>query len=220
MTSRRVRVWDLPTRLFHWVLVICVVLLVITGNIGGDAMAWHFRLGLMVLTLVVFRVLWGFVGGYWSRFAQWFPTPGRTLGYLRGTVKAPLGHNPLGAWSVLALLVLLALQVSSGLMSDDEIAFAGPLTRFVSGDWVALATKYHKHIGKLVLMLLIVLHVAAVVYYKLAKRDDLIRPMIHGDKTTDEPTTESRDTLSTRLLALAMLAVGVALAGYVWSLST
>jgi cytochrome b len=104
-----VRIWDLPTRLFHWALAVCVIGLVITGNVGGNAMVWHFRLGYVVLTLVLFRLVWGLVGGHWSRWASLPLHPRHALAYLRShaTARPMAGHNPLGSWSVVAMLVLL-----------------------------------------------------------------------------------------------------------------
>ena len=145
-----VRIWDLPTRLFHWALAACVIGLIVSAKVGGDAMNWHFRLAYAVFTLLVFRVLWGLVGGHWSRFATFFPTPGRIARYLGGRAPASetAGHSAVGALSVLAMMAALVLQVASGLFTDDEIAFAGPLTSLVSGDWVGRATTWHKGWGR------------------------------------------------------------------------
>ena len=136
-----VRVWDLPTRLFHWALVVCVIGQIITANVGGNWMNWHLRLGYTVLTLLLFRLVWGFVGGHWSRFSSFLYAPSTVLNYLRGQARPEhrVGHNPLGAFSVFALLAILLLQVGSGLFSDDEIAFTGPLVSLVSGEAVSLA---------------------------------------------------------------------------------
>jgi cytochrome b len=206
-----VRVWDMPTRLFHWCLVVLVVALVVTGNIGGNAMAWHFRAGYAVLTLLLFRLVWGFIGGYWSRFVNFIRGPSVILNYLKGqgAPEHSVGHNPVGAGSVLAMLTFLLAQVGSGLMSDDDISFAGPLTSLVSNATVQAATFYHKEIGKVVLIVLVVLHVAAIVYYRKKKKTDLITPMIKGDKfvATAAPLPSSVDTGKTRLLALVVLAL-------------
>ena len=121
-----VRVWDLPTRLFHWLLVGCVVALIVTGNMGGDMMVWHARCGFAVLTLVLFRLGWGFWGGHWSRFKQFDLHPKAALTYVRdiqhGVHSPQLGHNPLGAWSVCFVLLLLALQIAhSHLIRSDNV---------------------------------------------------------------------------------------------------
>jgi cytochrome b len=204
-----VRVWDLPTRLFHWALALCVVGLVITANVGGNWMTWHLRLGYAVLTLLLFRIVWGLVGGYWSRFSSFIYAPGTVLAYLRGQGRAEhrVGHNPLGAFSVFGLLAILLLQVGTGLFSDDEIAFTGPLASLVSGDTVSLATGYHKNVGKLIVLALVFLHLGAIVFYKLVKKDNLVRPMISGDKQMDSPVRSATDTTTTRLLALLVLAL-------------
>ncbi len=202
-----VRVWDLPTRLFHWGLVACVVGLIITGNVGGNAMVWHGRLGYAVLTLLLFRLVWGLVGGRWSRFASFLYGPSTIVAYLRGQGRPEhrVGHNPLGMLSVLALLLILLAQVGSGLFADDEIAFTGPLAGLVSGDWVRQATSYHKNVGKLILIALVALHLGAIAFYKLVKRESLVRPMIVGDKSVPTPVPASQDDTRSRLLALGLL---------------
>lgn len=211
-----IRIWDLPTRLFHWTLALCVVALIVTAKLGGNAMNWHLRLGYAVLALLVFRLLWGLVGGHWSRFASFFPTPGRLLRYLSGrsTPEETAGHTPLGALSVFALLGVLAVQVTTGLMSDDEIAFAGPLTARVSGDTVSAATGWHAGWGQWLVIGLVALHVLAVVYYQL-RRKGLVRAMLVGDKRLAQPVPASRDGARTRLLALLLLALGAGIAWWV-----
>ena len=206
-----IRVWDLPTRLFHWLLAAAVVGLVITANVGGNWMNWHLRLGYLVLTLLLFRLVWGFVGGHWSRFGSFLYAPSSLIAYLQGRAKLEhrVGHTPLGALSVFALLLVLLAQVTTGLMSDDEIAFFGPLVRFVSGDTVALATSYHKNVGKFIVIGLVVLHVAAIAFYKWVKKDNLVRPMLVGDKQMPASfkVPQARDSLASRVLALMVLAV-------------
>ena len=205
---KSVRIWDLPTRLFHWLLVLAVVGLVITGNVGGDAMVWHFRLGYCVLTLLLFRLVWGFVGGYWSRFGSFVRMPWTVLDYLRGkNLPLAAGHNPLGAYSVLALLLAAALQATAGLMSDDEVMAAGPLVAKVPSDWVVWASFMHTKVFKAVLIALVVVHVLAILWYRFKKNDNLVRPMITGDKTIAQDVTPSRDDLYTRLAALVVLAL-------------
>lgn len=202
-----IRVWDLPTRLFHWLLAACVIGLVITGSVGGNWMNWHLRLGYAVLTLLLFRLVWGFIGGHWSRFATFVYAPSSVVAYLRGRARPEhsVGHSPLGALSVFALLLILAAQVGTGLMSDDEIAFFGPLVRFVSGDTVAMATGYHKNVGKFIVMALVLLHVAAILFYRLVKKQRLVHPMVVGDKQLALNAPSARDTGLTRVLALVVL---------------
>ena len=216
----RLRVWDLPTRLFHWLLVVAVVGLIVTGNVGGAWMNLHFRLGYCVLALLLFRLAWGLLGGYWSRFAQFIYSPLTLLRYLQGQSKPEheLGHSPTAALSVLALLLVLSLQVVSGLLSDDEISFTGPLSRFAPSEWVSLATTYHAEWGKFVLIGLVVLHLLAIGYYKWVQKTPLVAAMITGDKSTDLLQPASQDGVAQRILAL-VLAIGcVALAVLVASL--
>lgn len=205
----RIRIWDLPTRVFHVLLILCIVGLVITGEVGGDAMRFHFLLGYAVLSLVFFRLVWGLVGGHWSRFIHFVPKPSSLTAYVRALrsqqIRPHAGHNPLGALSVLAMLCVLLLQVFSGFMSDDEISNSGPWTALVSSNWVEWATQYHSEVGKALLLSLIGLHVFAVLFYKYMKKDDLISPMLHGDKNVPEGTPASRDTFTSRLFALGVL---------------
>ena len=206
--THQVRIWDLPTRLFHWALVLCVIGLFITGKTGGDAMNWHFRLGYAALTLVLFRIVWGFIGGRWSRFTRFFPTPARVLRYLRGQPlpEDKAGHNPLGALSVFALLLLMAVQAVTGLFSYDEIAFAGPLSGLVSNRAVSLATSCHKSWGQGLIIAFIALHVLAIIVYTVLKHG-LLWPMIVGDKALDADLPPARDSAGTRILALLVLIV-------------
>jgi cytochrome b len=219
-----VRVWDLPTRLFHWVLALAVVALVVTAKIGGAAMVWHFRLGYLVLALVVFRILWGLVGGRWSRFASFVRGPGTVLRYLRGDSRADehldVGHNPLGSLSVLALLFFLALQVGTGLVADDEIANVGPLNRFVSSAAASQATHWHKDYGQWILLALVALHVLAILFYLFGKGKNLVRPMISGDKPLPPGTPPAADGAAPRLLALVLAAGSGGLAFWVSRLAT
>lgn len=204
--QHKIRVWDLPTRLFHWGLAAAVVGLVVTGRTGGNAMVWHFRFGYAVLALLLFRLVWGFVGGRWSRFASFVPSPAAIGRYLRGQGGDSAGHSPLGALSVVAMLAVLVVQVGTGLMSDDEIAFAGPLSRYVPGDLVGQATGYHKNWGQWLVIGLVALHVVAILFYLLVRRQTLVRPMLHGDRILPAALPASRDDLRSRLVALAVMA--------------
>lgn len=213
----RVRVWDLPTRLFHWALAGCVVGAVATAKIGGNAMVWHMRLGYAVAALLIFRVVWGLVGGHWSRFASFVYGPAAYLRYLSGRARAEdrfeVGHNPLGALSVFAMLGWLALQVGSGLIADDEIATAGPLVRFVSSETSLSWTAHHKSWGQWLLFALVGLHLLAIVFYSWRKGRQLVAAMLGGDKEVPVATPPSRDSAMTRALA-AVLALAAALLVY------
>jgi len=211
------RVWDLPTRAFHILLALTVVGSIVSAKIGGNAMAWHIRLGLLAMALLAFRIVWGFVGGHWSRFAS-FVYPPRAVGeYLRGSNgpggRWAVGHSPMGALSVFALLGLLSLQVATGLVADDEIATTGPLNRFVSSALALKATSWHTTGGQYLIYLLVATHIGAVFYYLRKKQIDLIRPMWGGDKHGLPPSTPaSADGRRERVraLVLAALALGAA----------
>ncbi|MBK9137036.1 MAG: cytochrome b/b6 domain-containing protein [Betaproteobacteria bacterium] len=222
---RTVRVWDLPTRIVHWALALAIVGLVITGNVGGSAMTWHFRLGHLVLALLVFRLLWGLVGGRWSRFASFVYAPATTLRYLRGAARPgehlDVGHSPLGAASVFAMLAILIVQVGTGLVGDDEIANVGPLNKYVATATGLAATAWHKGYGKAILIALVVLHIGAIVFYRLRRGKNLVGPMLSGDKALPEASVDvpaSRDDLRTRGLALVLALASAALSIWVMRL--
>ena len=217
-----VRIWDLPTRLFHWALALTVVASFVTAKVGGGAMVWHFRLGFLALGLIVFRLVWGFVGGRWSRFRSFVRSPVTVWRYLRGgsaDAAGPggqeVGHNPLGGWSVLALLAVLGLQVATGLVADDEIANLGPLNRFVSTETALLATSWHRGVGEKLLIGLVLLHIAAIVFYRVRRGLDLTRPMWTGDKLLPSQTPASADGAAQRLRALVLALAVAALVAWV-----
>jgi len=213
--ERVVRVWDLPTRLFHWLLVVALVAQVTTGMIGGAAMTWHFRIGYCIFALIVFRLVWGFVGGHWSRFSSFIYGPVSVLRYLRNRHAAGdlfhVGHNPLGSASVFAMLAILLVQVGTGLVGDDEIANIGPLNRFVSTATGLAATSWHKGPGFAIILVLVVLHIAAIAFYRVRKRQDLIGPMFSGDKRLPGVVPGSVDDRMSRVRALAIVVVSAGL---------
>lgn len=214
------RVWDLPTRLCHWLLAAAVTGSVITAKAG--AMAWHFRLGLLIVGLLVFRILWGLVGGRWSRFTSFVYAPTTLWRYVRGQATADahlhVGHTPTGALSVFAFIALLVAQVGTGLVADDEIAYVGPLNRFVSGDTAASATSWHRGWGQWLLLGLIVLHLLAIAAYALRGRK-LVKPMWGGDKLLPAGTPASADGLPQRLRALGLAVVSAAVVAAIVKLS-
>lgn len=213
------RVWDLPTRLFHWVLALCVVGSFVTGLVGGNALVWHMRLGYTIFTLLAFRILWGVVGGRWSRFASFVYTPGSLLRYLRRRSRPDehheVGHSPLGALSVFALLAILAAQVGTGLFADDEIATTGPLNRFVASATGLALTAWHKGWGQWTIVALVLLHVAAIGWYRFGRGVDLVRPMLSGDKALAADVPASADGAGTRVLAALLLALCAAGVGWI-----
>lgn len=178
--SVTIQIWDLPLRLYHWLLAVAVSAAIVTGELGGGLIDWHGRIGLFVLGLLVFRVLWGFVGTPHARFSQFFPTPAKLLAYLKGQWQGH-GHNPLGALSVLALLGVLATLVVAGLFANDDIAFQGPLFSLVSKSLSDKLSGLHAQTFN-VLAVLLVLHLIAIVFHIKVKKNNLLAPMLHGKK--------------------------------------
>ncbi len=218
-----IRVWDLPVRLFHWLLVICIVVSFITVKIGGNAMDFHARAGYCVLILIIFRICWGLIGSHHARFINFVPSPKRLLAYVSGKTKSGLGHNPLGALSVLALIASVGLQAVTGLFANDDISFEGPFAKYVSTRTVEILTSIH-HLNETVLIILIALHLCAILYYQKFKGENLIKPMLLGDKEID-PSEEanylpadlghvSKDGGLQRGLALLLLSLIALILGY------
>jgi cytochrome b len=209
-----VRVWDLPTRLFHWVLVALIVLLYATGEYNVFDMRWHFWAGYATLALLVFRVLWGFFGSQTSRFRDFVRGPFAVARYVRALYsadsKVSIGHNPLGGWSVLALLLCVSVQSVTGLFSSDEVDTDGPFVAQVSVKTVKLMTRLH-HWNQNVLLILVGVHVAAVLLYLLLKHENLIGPMISGRKRLQgaRPLRFASVWLALTLLVLSLAAVSV-----------
>jgi cytochrome b len=218
-----IRVWDLPIRLFHWLLVFCIAGSLISVNLGGNAIQWHAYFGYSVLTLLIFRIVWGFVGSTHARFASFMPNRESIQNYLQGKSPRFLGHNPVGALSVFALLFVLGVQVVTGLFVDDEIAFQGPFAKYVSNTTISFLSQIHES-NQVLIYTLITIHIAAIIYYRKFKGEDLIKPMINGDKEID-PSEEakyspvdlgraSKDGGLQRGLALAILSVIAVVVGY------
>ena len=215
MQQHAIRLWDLPTRLFHWLLAVLVAAAFLTGLTGGNWMVWHGRLGLAILGLLTFRLVWGLVGSTYARFIQFVPGPMTLLTYLRGGWQG-LGHNPLGALSVLTLLGLLLLQTVSGFFTNDDIAFNGPLQDLVTkrtSDWL---TGLHREAIWL-LGTLIILHVAAVLFHTYMHKDNLITPMVTGMKQVTAPDARGATgggwLALIAALAMAFLAIWIAAGG-------
>ncbi len=204
----KIRVWDLPTRLFHWALVVCVIGSIVTINLGGNWVQWHFRFGYAIWVLLLFRITWGFAGPRYARFGHFPPSLSATWAYLRGQGPVSLGHNPLGAWSVYALLAALTFQVTTGLFANDAILWEGPLRHWVSNDTSDWLTRLHKW-NRFVIIGLVVLHILAIIYYSFVKKQSLVGPMWHGDKTIDANKEDdaARDNAQVRWGALTILAI-------------
>jgi len=218
--SAQTRVWDLPTRLFHWLLVIAIVGALVTQYMGGSAMRWHFRFGYAALTLVLFRILWGFVGTRHARFAHFVRGPSLVIAYMKGRhapTRPTPGHNPLGALSVLAMLGAVLLQTSTGLFANDDIAEQGPLAKFIDKALSDQISMLHSEISIKLIYALVALHIAAVAYHLVHKRVNLVRPMLTGDKPDVDSCDAVQDSWGEHALALACLLVS---AGLVWFLTS
>jgi cytochrome b len=176
----RIRLWDLPLRVFHWTLALLVLAAFVTANVGGPWMEWHGRAGIAIVGLLAFRLVWGLVGSTHARFLSFAPTPSRLLAYVRGRWQG-VGHNPLGALSVFAVLGLLAVQTGIGLFANDDIDFNGPLSGLIDKERSDSLTGLHHQLSNVVLVL-VGLHIAAVLFYVLFKKNNLIKPMLTGWK--------------------------------------
>lgn len=201
-----VRVWDLPTRVFHWALLVCVTGAVVTAQVGGNWMDWHVRFGVSTLGLLVFRVVWGFIGPRYAHFRSFLYRPSAVLAHLVSKPTATArhaGHSPSGAVSVFAMLLVLVAVALSGLFSSDSISTDGALVRFASEATVSWATLIHVKLDWAIYVL-VALHVAAVFAYLVFKKQDLIRPMLDGDKPGIQ-APHADDHFDVRLTGLAMM---------------
>lgn len=206
----RSQLWDGPIRLFHWLLVALIAFSWWSGE--RHEMEWHRYSGYGILGLLVFRLYWGFAGSKTARFAQFMRSPGTTFAYardlLKGAPKATMGHNPLGGWSVIAMLLALAAMVCAGLFAVDVDGFeSGPLADYVSFEQGRAAAEAHEVIFN-ILLALIGLHVLAILAYLVFFRRNLIGPMIHGRAKLAAPDHPP----AARLTLFARAAIGVILA--------
>ncbi len=214
--TRRIRVWDLPLRLFHWALLVCVCGAILSIEVF-DNIDLHLRFGQAVLSLLIFRLIWGFAGGTHARFLNFIRGPGGILAYLKKAKTASgvmIGHNPVGALSVIGMLLILTLQACSGLFLTDEIMFEAPLFKYVSGETASLLAKLHEANATLI-FILIGLHVAAILFYRIVKRDNLVTPMITGNKDVPASAPEQSATGGSALAGLVIFGIAAALVWYI-----
>ncbi len=211
-----VKMWDLPVRICHWSFVLLIPAMWYTAE--NNAMGWHIRLGLLLLALVTFRVLWGFVGSSTARFSDFVHGPAAVMRYFRklgDDHKPVVGHNPAGGWSVLALLGAMALQIGMGLFAGDPYDGAtGPLNSLVGVMTADTLTGWH-HAFFNVVVALIVLHIAAIIYYLTAKKDNLVGPMITGSRPMKRTVSDMEPVPAWRALLCLVLAFGFA--AWIWS---
>lgn len=203
-----VPVWDVAVRVFHWALVLLIGFSWLSAEM--DWMDWHFYSGYAVLTLILFRILWGFAGSTHARFSDFLYGPSAIIAYLRTlpsrTAAKFAGHNPLGGISVLLILLCVLLQTGTGLFANDDILYEGPLYRHVSkelSDWLTTIHKFNFD----VLLVLAGVHIAAVFYYLLWKSENLVKPMITGSKQLPPGVAPANAQLRSPGLAVVLLAV-------------
>jgi cytochrome b len=180
------RVWDLPVRCAHWLLVIVLAGSWITAGQSGSAFKWHEFLGCTVLVLVAFRLLWGFFGTRHARFAAFLRGPREVLTYARKVAsrtayRPGIGHNPIGGWVVILMLALLLVQATTGLFANDGVIDTGPLFGWISTSLSDSLTRLH-HLVFHLLQAIVVLHILAVLLYLFVRRDNLVLPMLTGRK--------------------------------------
>ena len=210
---RQVQIWDPAVRVFHWLLVALIAFMWWSGTQKGTWLTYHFWSGYAVLTLILFRIVWGFVGGTHARFADFIYGPRAIIGYLKTlpsrTAAKFAGHNPVGGWSVVLMILCIAVQVGTGLFANnDDTSLEGPLAKWVSGNMSNLLTSIHR-ININILLALIAVHIGAVAYYLVYKKENLIGPMVHGRKHLPEALAAAERRIGGWGSALAVLAIAV-----------
>lgn len=216
--SVTLKIWDLPTRLFHWTLLGLVAACWWTSGENGD-IDWHMRCGYAVLALLLFRLVWGVLGSTTARFSTFVAAPRAVLEYfgsMRGKEAPHIGHNPAGGWMVLTMLGTLLALALCGLFANDDIMSEGPLAHHVSERLSDMATSWHETAFYL-LLTLVALHVAAIAFYLLVKKDNLVRPMLTGSRAMPQGVEVPELRMRSAWLALAILG---ATAMMVWLLAT
>ncbi|WP_421994742.1 cytochrome b/b6 domain-containing protein [Reyranella sp.] len=219
-TVDKVRIWDLPVRLFHWALVILLATSYFSGQAGGDWMNLHFWSGYAILTLLIFRIAWGFIGSTTARFSGFVRGPVAAIAYLRALARGErtydIGHNPAGGLMVVVMIVAVLMQVVAGLFAADTDTgmVNGPLANLIADKWVDRLTEFHEFWVN-ILLLLIAVHVLAAIVYLVWKRHNLIRAMVTGAKPVElvAPPGAPAPVLAfaSGWLALAVLVVSAAI---------
>lgn len=225
-TLKHAPVWDGFVRAFHWSLVLLFGGAVVTGKVGGEWIVWHMRFGYAILALVLFRVLWGFAGGAYARWGSFLAGPSAAITFIKRLLaRGPahvIGHNPIGGWMVLVLLLLLAAQGVMGLFSNDEIATTGPLYRYVSEETSVRLMSWHRQLGN-VLLVLTGIHIAAVIFHVVVKKEGIVSAMFSGRKALPpdlardaEIATQARPGRAAVGFLLLSLAIAVVVLAVNW----
>lgn len=208
----RVLVWDRAVRATHWMLVLLLVGLLVTGLVGGAWLEWHMRFGQVMLAVVVFRILWGFAGSRNARFRTFLRGPDAVLRHVRSRLaRAPdphVSHNPAGGWMVVALLVALAVQASAGLFTNDGEMTAGPLAQRVTQDLSNAISWFHRRFWWVVVALAGT-HVVAVLAYLFVLRENLAASMVHGRKVLPPGLARPEDAAASPARMVAVLAIAL-----------
>ena len=208
-------VWDGFVRVFHWSLVLLFTVSAASGKVGGEWMVWHMRSGYAILALVTFRLIWGFVGGEYARYVSFLASPMRAIKFAKGllgkTHEHVISHNPIGGWMVIVLLLLLATQAMLGLFSNDEIATTGPLARYVSDETSITLMGRHRTIGN-ILLALVGIHIAAVLFHVLVKKEGLIRAMFSGRKHLPPQLASEAHAARKASLPIGFVVISIAVA--------
>lgn len=209
MADEKRLVWDLPLRLFHWLLVVSLIASWVTAEVGFDWMPYHLYLGYWTLGLLVFRIIWGFVGPRHARFASFLTGPSGLWRYARalaaGTMIQTAGHNPLGGISVIVMLVLVGFQAVTGLFATDDIVWTGPYNPAVSEATADRLTGLH-HLNFNIILAAVALHIMAIAFYFLVKKQNLVAAMLHGRKVVPEHEAISKSEVVKALIVIVISA--------------
>jgi len=216
---RMVTVWDLPIRIFHWLISFNVIFLLVTGNIGGDWILWHIRAAYLLSGLIIFRILWGIKGSYYARFSSFIVSPIKGFTYLKqifsGEAEPHYQHNPAGALMVLVLMIALSTQFLAGTVITDDIMWYGPFYQWVSGALAEMGTALH-HQMEWVLIGLVILHIAAVMFHQFWLKEKIIQAMIHGKKHRQEQS--AKPVVVNRLVLIGILVLSGIWVYWLWGL--
>jgi cytochrome b len=209
LTSRRL-VWDLPLRIFHWLFAAAVTACWITAKVGFDWMQYHFYLGYLVIGLLIFRIVWGFIGPRHARFSSFLAKPSAVGAYARHLFRRDstpsVGHNPIGGLMVILMLLLAVVQVATGLFSTDAVIWTGPYYPVVKSSTASLLSSIHS-VNQNIILAAVGLHVLAIIYYRAYKKQSLVSPMFTGYKPAAQVPAHYAISSSQLLKAVIVCAV-------------